>query len=112
MNILADPYRITDDWQEGYDAGFESGFRRGQSQQKVREMNSQNDRDSYRRSLTMQPGKTKRKMPQKGKAKVLTTMTKPIWDKYKKGSGKKTYVQIRAQVSRSLAYKKKTKGMK
>lgn len=26
---MADPYRITDDWQEGYDAGYDSGLRAG-----------------------------------------------------------------------------------
>jgi len=25
---MVDPYRVTDDWQEGYDAGYESGFRK------------------------------------------------------------------------------------
>jgi len=56
----------------------------------------------------------KRKRPQTGKAKLLTTMTKKKWDKYKKGSGKKTYVEIRAQVSKSQDYKKacKRKGFK
>lgn len=27
---MADPYRVTDDWLEGYDAGYDSGFRKGQ----------------------------------------------------------------------------------
>ena len=60
------------------------------------------------------PQRKKRKKPQKGKAKLLTDMTAPKWNKYKKGSGKKTYVQIRAQVSRSLEYKRacKRKGFK
>ena len=43
---------------------------------------------------------------------LLTKMTKIKWDKYKKGKGKKTYVEIRAEVSRSQAYKKKAKGLK
>lgn len=42
---------------------------------------------------------------------ILTQMAKKAWDKYKKGNGKKSYIDIRAQVSRSQAYKKKTKGM-
>lgn len=26
---MADPYRITDDWQEGYDAGYSTGYQNG-----------------------------------------------------------------------------------
>jgi len=53
----------------------------------------------------------KPKRRQTGKAKLLTSMTAPVWKKYKKGSGRKTYVQIRAQVSRSQAYKRKAKKL-
>jgi len=70
-------------------------------------------REKY--AIGMQPMYSKkRKRPQKGKAKLLTTMTKKKWDKYKKGSGKKTYVEIRAQVSKTQDYKKacKRKGFK
>lgn len=104
---MADPYRITDDWQEGYDAGFAAGRRTTRSQ----------TRDAYygeMRREVREAGPKKRKRPQTGKAKLLTTMTKKKWDKYKKGSGKKTYVDIRAQVSKSQDYKKacKRKGFK
>lgn len=103
---MADPYRITDDWQEGYDAGYESGYRAASSGQ---------FRDGpFERAIGLAPSKKKRKKPQKGKAKLLTDMTAPKWKKYKKGNGKKTYVDIRAQVSRSQDYKKacKRKGFK
>ena len=53
----------------------------------------------------------KRKVKQSPKQKLLTQMTKKKWDKYKKGRGKKTYVEIRAEVSRSLAFKKKARGL-
>jgi hypothetical protein len=53
----------------------------------------------------------KRKRRQSGKQKLLTQMTKKKWDKYKKTSGKKTYVQIRAMVSRSQEYKRKAKKL-
>ena len=43
--------------------------------------------------------------------KLLTQMTKTKWAKYKRGSGKKTYVDIRAQVSRSAEYKRKAKRL-
>jgi len=114
---MADPYAPNEDWQEGYQDGYDTGFFDGMKQGRVQSMNMRTSKSAGRR-ITPQmfnaqvASKTKRKVPQKGKAKILTTMTKPIWDKYKKGNGKKTYVTIRAQVSRSQAYKKKVKGMK
>jgi len=53
----------------------------------------------------------KRKRKQTGKAKILTDMARPIWNKYKKGSGKKTYFDIRSQVRRSNAYRKRVKNL-
>ena len=47
----------------------------------------------------------RRKAKQSKKQKLLTKMTKKKWDKYKKGRGKKTYVEIRAEVARSQKYK-------
>jgi len=55
--------------------------------------------------------KRKRKVKQSPKQKLLTQMTKVKWNKYKKGSGKKTYVQIRAEVSRSQLFKRKAKRL-
>jgi len=91
------------DYERGFQAGYLAGWREGTGSP-VTDMTHTIDMKVR--------NKPKRKVPQKGKAKVLTSMTKPIWDKYKKGNGKKTYVTIRAQVSRSQAYKKKVKGMK
>ena len=68
------------------------------------------DRDAAVLSRTVQ-GRSKPKRKQSGKQKILTQMAKKAWDKYKKGNGKKSYIDIRAQVSRSQAYKKATKGM-
>ena len=53
----------------------------------------------------------RRKPRRSSKAKLLDKMTKPKWNKYKKGRGKKTYVQIRAEVSRSQAYKRAVKRL-
>ena len=53
----------------------------------------------------------KRKVKQTPKQKLLTQMTAKKWNKYKKGSGKKTYVEIRAQVSRSQEFKRKAKRL-
>jgi hypothetical protein len=57
------------------------------------------------------PKRKKRKVKQSPKQKLLTKMTKKKWDKYKKGRGKKTYVEIRGEVSRSQAYKKAVKRL-
>lgn len=57
------------------------------------------------------PKKTKRNVKQSAKQKLLTQMTKKKWDRYKKGRGKKTYVEIRGEVSRSQAYKKAAKRL-
>lgn len=101
-----------------YERGFQSGWL---ARSEVEFAKSQGDtRESSiigqeKFAIGMQPMyKKKRKTPQKGKAKLLTNMTAPKWNKYKKGSGKKTYVQIRAQVSRSMEYKRacKRKGFK
>lgn len=48
---------------------------------------------------------------QSKKQRLLTEMTNKKWAQYKKGSGKKTYVQIRAMVSRSQEYKRKAKKL-
>lgn len=45
------------------------------------------------------------------KQRILTEMTAKKWAQYKKGSGKKSYVQIRAMVARSQEYKRKTKNL-
>ena len=55
--------------------------------------------------------KQKRKVKQTPKQKLLTQMAKKKWNKYKKGRGKKTYVEIRAEVSRSQLYKRKAKRL-
>tara|TARA_R100001086_G_scaffold249973_1_gene192200 strand:- start:3266 stop:3583 length:318 start_codon:yes stop_codon:yes gene_type:complete len=55
--------------------------------------------------------KQKRRRKQSPKQKLLTKMTKKKWDRYKKGRGKKTYVEIRGEVSRSQAFKKAAKRL-
>ena len=108
---MADPYAPNEDWQEGYQDGYDTGFFDGMKQGRVQSMNMRTSKSAGRRMSNPTIKISKRKVPQKGKAKILTSMTKPIWDKYKKGNGKKTYIDIRAQVSRSAKYKKATKGM-
>jgi len=94
-----------------YEKGFEDGWKAGIEYAST--FNPQTSVFKPMREGESMPLK-KRKRPQKGKAKLLTTMTKKKWDKYKKGSGKKTYVEIRAQVSKTQDYKRacKRKGFK
>ena len=67
------------------------------------------DFDSRPRKFALDLGeKPKRKRPQSKKQKLLKTMTDKKWRSYK---GKKTWVQIRAQVSRSQVYKKKARRL-
>jgi len=93
---------IQDHWRAGYAAGYAAGNA---------DSISRNPASSMDRNDPMFAAPKKRKRKQTGKAKILTDMTRPIWNKYKKGSGKKTYFDIRSQVQRSQKYRKKTKGM-
>ena len=52
-----------------------------------------------------------RKRRQSPKQKLLTEMTAKKWRTYSKGKGRKTYVQIRAEVSRSQAFKRRAKKL-
>jgi hypothetical protein len=75
---------------------------------------SQRKRTFNQELLSLQKGEkklVKRKAKQSPKQKLLTKMTAAKWNKYKKGRGKKTYVEIRAAVSRSQAFKKKAKRL-
>jgi hypothetical protein len=99
-----------DDWERGYGSGFIAGVDAAKAQMK----GSQKGMTDFMYGVSVEDPLFKRKRPkrkQSGKAKILTAMTAPVWKKYKKGSGKKTYVQIRAQVSRSQAYKRKVKNL-
>jgi hypothetical protein len=64
---------------------------------------------SKRKTKSASKKSTPRK--QSKKQKLLTTMTAKKWKTYSKGSGRKTYVQIRSEVSRSKAYKSKAKKL-
>lgn len=97
---------MTSEWERGFAAGFNAALQRPEDfPLRIASMKGSLDASSVK----MFTKKKKRK--QSGKQKILTQMAKKAWDKYKKGNGKKSYIDIRAQVSRSQAYKKKTKGM-
>ena len=91
-------------FQEGYALGYQDGISA-----------MANESGFSRKGLSVQSVdrvlKPKRKVKQSKKQKLLTSMAKKKWDKYKKGRGKKTYVEIRAEVSRSQAFKKASKRL-
>jgi hypothetical protein len=102
----------SEDYREGFQDGWETAYARMEgvavSMTRIRGM-GQEPSDIGERATR---ARAKRRIPkQSPKQKLLTQMTKKKCDKYKKGRGKKTYVQIRAEVSRSQAFKKKAKRL-
>jgi len=91
-----------------YRDGYRDGFKDALRQTGVDEW----ELESRRREEEKYNPKPKPKRRQSAKQKLLKTMTDAKWKKYKRGSGKKTWVQIRAEVSRSQLYKKKARRMK
>lgn len=67
-----------------------------------------------RRILPLDEPKRKSSKRQSPKQKLLSTMADKAWKRYKRQypKGKKTYITIRAQVSRSQEYKRKAKRLK
>ena len=89
-----------------YERGFQAGYTAALNPQAFTRYATMSDyHEDQRKAVKKKPRK------QSGKQKILTQMAKKAWDKYKKGNGRKSYIDIRAQVSRSQAYKKKTKGL-
>jgi hypothetical protein len=99
-------YRIG--FKDGYNVAMDT-FGRGQfDEDYYAEESKQRAEDFFAMGIRK---KAKRKIKQTPKQKLLTKMSKKKWDKYKKGKGKKTYVEIRAEVSRSQAFKKAAKRL-
>jgi hypothetical protein len=92
---------------------YQEGFRQGWTAA-VRAYGIENpfqlkDEVIFRNDIVeIQPKRKPRKRPTSKKQKLLKTMTDKKWKTYK---GKKTWIQIRAQVSRSQAYKKKARRL-
>lgn len=94
-----------------YERGFAAGYVAALSPSMQKELTKYPTMSAYHDSMVVERARKPKKRKQSGKQRILTQMAKKAWDKYKKGSGKKSYIDIRAQVSRSQAYKKATKGM-
>ena len=102
----------SDDYRMGFQDGYETAYARMEgvavSSSRIRGMGIEPSDIGERAKRA----RASRKSPKRSsKAKLLDKMTKPVWDRYKKGRGKKTYVQIRAQVSRSQKYKRAVKRL-
>jgi hypothetical protein len=99
------------EYEQGYREGYAAGFQEGWSQC-GRGDSSTSSQKAYREYMQFAPNsKPKRKRRQSKKQKLLSDMAGKAWARYKKGNGKKTYIQIRAQVSRSAEYKRKAKKL-
>jgi len=92
-----------------YREGYRDGYR--DAREGYREPTPTEKRELREMELTtyiVDAPKRKRKRPASKKQKLLKTMTDKKWKTYK---GKKTWIQIRAEVSRSQAYKKKARRL-
>jgi hypothetical protein len=90
---------------------FAEGYRMGYQDARLAFIAGELDESLGPRMKTVTKKNIKRKVKQSPKQKLLSAMSKKKWDKYKKGKGKKTYVQIRAEVSRSQEFKRKAKRL-
>lgn len=94
---------MSDDWERGFVVGYAAGIRAARPERGYERPIHSDSRFKLEKST-----KQKRKRPTSKKQKLLKTMTDKKWKTYK---GKKTWIQIRAQVSRSQAYKKKARRL-
>ena len=102
---MADPYRPSRDYREGYDEGYKDGFQAGwlgASAPQPRYPSGPGPSAGGKR------GNPHTKKRRKTKS-LLSEMAGKKWKTYKRKHphGRKTYIQIRAEVSRSRAYKKR-----
>ena len=82
---------MNDDYRMGFRDGYREGYRAGQATRLAMDRGKRADALDLNIEARKQ---TKRKVRQTPKQKLLTQMTAKKWNKNKKGSGKKTYVQI------------------
>lgn len=112
--------KFTHEMGQAYREGFRHGYQEAQRDmedfgafipssgpsQEIMQVGAQRAHVVLSNKRRIKKGLPKRKIKQTPKQKLLTKMSKTKWDRYKKGKGKKTYVEIRAEVSRSQAFKK------
>jgi hypothetical protein len=93
-------------WHDGFRRGYTYALRGGKLGRRFAEDIAETQLADF--PVMTGRRKPKRKRPASKKQKLLKTMTDKKWKTYK---GKKTWIQIRAQVSRSQAYKKKARRL-
>ena len=98
---------MSDEYRRGYRDGYRDGVSRGDIADIVDASMRETSRGLPDQWMS-QPKRKPRKRPTSKKQKLLKTMTDKKWKTYK---GKKTWIQIRAQVSRSQANKKKARRL-
>ena len=98
-----------DDYRAGYRDGYEDAMRRMPRPRHMVEGTTPKLSGREFAEHFSEPPRKKRKKSKK--VQILDNLAAKAWKKYKKGSGKKTYIEIRAQVSRSRDYKKKVKNL-
>jgi|TARA_R110002012_G_scaffold123421_1_gene273882 hypothetical protein len=110
MGFAAD--RAREDYSDGYREGYADGIA-FMERKILSELDTRQDLRGVLMSKKSSSPKRATKKPRKKskKVRILDEMAKKAWSKYKKGSGKKSYIDIRAQVSRSRDYKKKVKDL-
>jgi len=100
---------MSHEWERGYNSGYDAGMAA-----MIREQLRQQGEPALAQVLSRSGSpKPKRKRSQSPKQKLLSSMADKAWKSYKRKTpkGKKTYIAIRAQVSRSQAYKKKARRL-
>jgi len=91
------------DYERGFSAGYLVGWREGTG--------SPVTDQTHTIDMKVRSPPSKRKRRQSPKQRLLTKMAGTAWTRYKRGNGKKTYLDIRAQVSRSADYKRLSKKL-
>lgn len=104
---------VMDDYQRGFGDGWMQAMNMmhsGEFEDEDTSFKEAKRRVGIRRSPKRKP---KNKRRQSAKQKLLTQLADKKWKSYKRKypKGKKTYVTIRAEVSRSQLYKKKAKRL-
>jgi len=100
----------TEQYMKGYRQGFIDGHDTGKGINIIKKRSDFSD--EFLELVDQESAKTqRRKFTNSPKQKLLSEMTNKKWNVYKKGSGKKTWIQIRGEVSRSQVYKKKAKRL-
>ena len=100
-----------EEWSHAYHLGYRAGFDAGRRMGDISGAGIADIVAASTRETSRAMGKPKRR--QTATQKLLETMSQKKWATYKRTTkkGKKTYFDIRAEVSRSQAYKKAKKRL-